>query len=369
MLFLSKRCILTPLLFCLALLTPYGARAQFGNDTTRRVRFLAAPVVFSSPELGWGFGASASGIFKTSFWGDSLTRTSVINTTAFYTTRRQNVQLIDALIFFPKEKYILVLQSIHSFFPDKFWGVGPQTLDQNVEKFSFEHAYLRTHLRKRFFKHVFAGVGIELRKMLRVNYETAGLFDTDIFYGKQNYLVAAPGLILTYDSRNNANWPTRGVYLGFQTFAFSKYTGSDYAFRRLQCDLRLFRQLKKGHVLAAQVFGSHAVGQVPFRDMVMLGGQNNLRGFYQGRYRDKSMYSVIAEYRFLFENGFGFCVFGGMGSVYGNTQQLLARNIKSSFGGGLRYSFFRREKLNLRLDYGFSNNYNKGFYFTVGECF
>ena len=28
-----------------------------------------------------------------------------------------------------------------------------------------------------------------------------------------------------------------------------------------------------------------------------------------------------------------------------------------------------KEKLNLRVDYGYSDYYNKGFYFTIGECF
>jgi hypothetical protein len=44
-------------------------------------------------------------------------------------------------------------------------------------------------------------------------------------------------------------------------------------------------------------------------------------------------------------------------------------SIKNSFGGGLRISILEKDKLNLRIDYGYSDKYNKGFYFTLGECF
>jgi hemolysin activation/secretion protein len=133
--------------------------------------------------------------------------------------------------------------------------------------------------------------------------------------------------------------------------------------------LRYFQKLVKGHILAFQLYSYRTLGQTSLRELAALGGPNNLRGFYQGRYRDQNMFSFITEYRVHIYKRFSACFFGGLGTVYNSSRQLLANNLKYSGGGGLRFSLLEKEKLNIRLDYGYSNHLNKGFYFTVGECF
>jgi outer membrane protein assembly factor BamA len=103
--------------------------------------------------------------------------------------------------------------------------------------------------------------------------------------------------------------------------------------------------------------------------MASLGGAGNLRGFYQGRFRDNSMYSAIVEYRAHIFWKISACVFGGVGDVYDKPKNINTGSLKGSFGGGLRLTILEKENLNLRVDYGYSDNYNRGFYFTVGECF
>ena len=93
--------------------------AQFRIDTARRVNYLAIPILFKTPETGWAYGLSASANFKTSHKNDTLTRTSVITALGIFSERQQNIQGLDATIYFPKEKYILYFNSSHSYFPDK----------------------------------------------------------------------------------------------------------------------------------------------------------------------------------------------------------------------------------------------------------
>ena len=107
------------------------AYAQFKIDTNKRVNYLAIPVLFRTPETGWAFGASSSASFKTTHRNDSLTRTSIIQVLGIFSQREQNVQGLDATIYFPKEKHILYFQASHSYFPDKFWGIGDKTINTN----------------------------------------------------------------------------------------------------------------------------------------------------------------------------------------------------------------------------------------------
>jgi hypothetical protein len=353
----------------LLIIVGFSAEAQFVQDTSKKVQYLVVPVLFKTPELGFGYGLSGSASFKTSNKKDSLTRTSVIQTIGFLTTRKQNVQAIDALIYFPKERYILFFQSSHNYFPDKFWGIGPKTKDSYEEKYIYEHFYFKPHLRRRIFNRVFVGVLFEYQHLFRVKFLENGLFDNSDFYGKKKHSVSGPGCSIGFDSRNNSFWPDKGIFFLGQLTRFNKQFGSDFNVTKYNFDLRWFKKIVKGHIFAVQLLGYLTNGQTPLRELASLGGPNNLRGFYQGRYRANNMYTIIGEYRLQLYKRFSACLFFGTGSVYNRKTEILATNLKYSYGGGLRFALLEKEKLHMRLDYGYSNKYNRGVYFTVGECF
>ncbi len=347
----------------------FNLNAQFVQDTSKKVQYLAVPVLFKTPEFGFAYGLSGSISFKTSHKRDSLTRTSVIQTISFFTTRKQNVQAIDAVIYFPKENYILLTQISHNYFPDKFWGIGPKTKDNPFEKYTYEHLYFNPHIKKRLSNRIFAGLLYEFQNVFWINHKDSGLFALSDFYGKEKYKVSGLGLSLSYDSRNNTFWPEKGFFLLTQLTNFNKKLLSDFDVLKWTSDLRYFQKIRKGHILAFQLYNYRTYGQTPIRDLGALGGPNNLRGFYQGRYRAKSMFSFITEYRVQLYKRFSACFFGGLGTVYTVRSELNEKNLKYSYGGGLRFALLEKEKLHIRLDYGYSNKFNSGFYFTIGECF
>ena len=44
-------------------------------------------------------------------------------------------------------------------------------------------------------------------------------------------------------------------------------------------------------------------------------------------------------------------------------------DLKYSYGAGLRFLFNKKEKVNLRVDFGFGNNGSKGIYLAIEEAF
>ena len=62
-------------------------------------------------------------------------------------------------------------------------------------------------------------------------------------------------------------------------------------------------------------------------------------------------------------------LYKGIDEVYNHTNELSAQKLQSSYGGGLRFSILPKEKLNIRIDYGYSSRFNRGLYITFGECF
>ncbi len=353
------------LLFCF----PVVLLAQLRPDTSKRVNYLAIPILFRTPETGWAYGLSGSANFKTSHKNDSLTRTSVITVLGIFSERQQNIQGIDATIYFPKEKYILYFQTSHSYFPDNFWGIGQNTRDTDKERYVFENVVVNPHIKRKFWKHTFFGFCADYQNVFKVQYTPGSLMDSTSFYGKTNYNVVGFGLTASYDTRNSTFWPTKGIFLQTQFTSYNKELASTYSFNKWTAEVRLFQKIFKKHVIGLQLYNYSTFGETPFRSMATLGGAGNLRGFYQGRYRDNSMYSAIVEYRAKLVWRLSACVFGGVGDVYRQPKDINMGSIKGSFGGGLRLSILEKESLNLRVDYGYSDSYNQGFYFTIGECF
>ena len=351
------------------ILAPTLSFSQIQTDTTKKTTYIAIPVLFKTPETGLAFGLSGSMSFKTTTNKDTLTRTSVIQLLTIFSERQQNVQAIDATIYFPKEKYILYLQTSHSYFPDNFWGIGQYSKNEAAEKYAFEQFFFSPHVKRKFSKHLFLGVILDYQNVFKVNSIAGGVFDTAHFYGKTKYQATGIGISASYDSRNATFWPTKGVFLQSSFVMYNNNLASTYTFNKWAVEMRYFKKVFKNHVLAFQLYNYTTIGETPLRSLSAFGGAGNLRGYYQGRFRDNSMYSAIAEYRAYLFWRLSACAFFGVGDVYKYPSEINSNSLKHTFGGGLRITILEKEKLNLRLDYGYSDSYNQGFYFTIGECF
>lgn len=357
------------LVFITICLLPTLLLAQLRQDTTRKVNYLAIPIVIRSPETSWAFGLTSSATFKTTDRNDTLTRTSVVQAFGIFSLRQQNIQGLDVNIFFPKEKYILFFLAGHSYFPDRFWGIGQTTKNEDMEKYVFEQMFVTPHVKKKISKSMFVGVLGDFQNVFKVNYIDRGLFDSLSFSGKSKYHILGFGLSASYDTRNSAFWPTKGIFVQSQYCVYDKAIGSGYTFNKWITDIRVFKKVFKDHIIACQLYNYSTFGNTPYRSMGMLGGADNLRGFYQGRFIDNSMYSAIVEYRAPIYWRFSAVAFGGIGDVYNRPKDINGSTLKYSFGGGIRFAVQPKEKLNMRIDYGYSDNYNRGFYFTVSEAF
>ena len=119
------------------------------------------------------------------------------------------------------------------------------------------------------------------------------------------------------------------------------------------------------------------VGDIPFTELPSFGSPFDLRGYYLGQYRDKSMAYAIVEYRHMFGtqqqyisgnfwSKLGFVAWFGTGTI-GNTP-LDWSKWKLNYGVGLRFQI--QPGKNFRLDFG-KDPSAKGiaFYMNMTEAF
>lgn len=333
-------------------------------------RLVLFPVIVKSPEYLWGAGVAGTFFFKLSRQ-DSTTRTSSLKNVTFYTLRNQFVFASDGNVYFPNEKYILHFIASYSLFPDRFWGLGNETPSENQEKYSISQYDLYPQLLRKVFSDFYLGVSYEFQDVFKFDYNKDGtsLFDTQNITGRNGGKISGAGLLITWDSRNNAFSPSKGFYMQYYVGYYSKGIGSDFDFTIRNIDVRKYFALKKDRVLAFQVNLISTIGDTPVRDMASIGSNSYMRGYYEGRYADRNMLAIQGEFRVPVSGRWGFTTFVGAGRVGSTLSDVFQlQSIKPTFGVGLRYALRPKEKLNLRVDAGFGKQ-SQGTYINIGEAF
>ncbi len=350
-------------------LTVNTNRLSAQRDSSKKHHLLLFPVIAKSIETGWEFGGAGSFTFHVNK-NDTDSRTSSLQALVLYSTKKQFVSAINGTQYFNKEKFILMEQISYSSFPDKFWGLGNNTSDAAEEPYQFQQFYTYAHLLRKVAPRLFIGGIYEYQKVWDIEYVPGGLFDKENIPGRNGYKVSGLGASITYDSRNDAFAPSQGSFAQIFFNHFNPILGSDFKYTNYVVDLRKFIRIKRGQVIALQLYSFNNSGaDIPIRSLASLGGATQMRGYYDGRYRDHQQVLTQAEYRMDIKKRFGIVAFGGLGNVNDHLSHVSFENLKYSYGAGIRFALNKSERLNIRLDYGIAGGANKGFYLQIGEAF
>ncbi|SDX40116.1 Surface antigen [Hydrobacter penzbergensis] len=338
------------------------------KDSVRHTNFLVLPVIAKSIETGWSGGAVGSVTFRL-HPKDTISRTSNMQLLALYSLKKQLILAINGAQYSRHEKYILSEQVSFSSFPDKFWGLGKYTKDNDYESYKYKQFYIYLHLMRKLGHHFFIGGLFERQQLSDVEHQAGGLFDQQQIVGRNGYTVAGLGMSFTYDTRNHAFAPNKGGFAQLYFNHFDKHLFSDYNYTNIVIDLRKYIAFGN-NVLALQAYSFGNTGnEVPLRSLALLGGSNSMRGYYAGRFRYTHQMVFQSEYRFPIYRRFGAVAFGGLGDVGNSFTDYSFGDFKYSVGAGLRFALMKSDKLNLRLDYGVGQGNNSGLYFQLGEAF
>lgn len=343
-------------------------------DSTRSPSFLPLPVLSYAQETGWKIGVLGLYSFYTDR-RDSTIRNSSISAAMSYTTKKQTYLNLASDIWTPGNKYHYTSEVRYRNFPYEYYGIGSHTLVANKEILKEKRFRINGAIEKNMARHWYTGVRAGFDYFNYDNAVSTGIFAIDPPYGSDGGKILYVGLSQTYDSRNTNTYTTKGqlakITLSYAPDFFGKdnYTG---AFATL--DYRYFHTLSPRLVLGANgKMLSFFSDKVPFYLLPQLGSDELMRGYYQGRYRDRNMMAAQSELRYRLTQRLGIVAFGGMGTVYGK-EKLSINNVKPNYGGGLRYFFDLERNLSIRIDYGIGEQHSgekrqAGWYFSLGEAF
>lgn len=333
-----------------------------------RGSIVVLPYAYYSPETNVAFGGGGIYSFRTrgSLPGG---RPSSVKVAATYTLRNQVILALQPELYLRKERYYYYGFYGYYRYPDKFWGIGSETLETDEENFRSNDFESSTTVQTQIAWGISVG-GIYEYQYLSVNdMDPRRALEDLTIPGSRGGSSSGLGFVIRYDTRDHVYQPSKGFYNQFSAEWFGPSLGSDYAFSMMTVDLRMYRAAFRSHVLAFQTYNIFIDGDAPFQMLSCLGGSYSMRGYYLGRFRDRNMITAQIEYRAPVWWRFGVVAFAGIGDVAGELRDFHLDRLKTSVGVGARFMFDPKERINARLDLGFGNERNMGIYAMVLEAF
>lgn len=329
-------------------------------------RLIALPLIFRTPETSWGFGAGAA--YNFFMRNDTLgLRPSQVQAGAVYTLEEQVLLYFPFQLFFDQNQYLLSGELGYYYYFFRFYGIGNQTLADQEEFYLASFPRVKLAMAWAIQPNFFIGLTYDYDHFNVRETMDEGLFDQETYLGARGAIISEPGFQSIYDSRDVIFYPTKGFFV--QNDFYFSLSGNEMAFPYggFRIDARWYHEVFSEQIFAIQLVHEQQYGRVPFFRLTGIGGPKISRGYIEGRFRDQSMYSVQAAYRFPIIWRIYGEFFGAVGEVALQAGELFQAPHWSA-GMGIRFRVDPSNKLHLRADFAIGED-QSGFYLTVGEAF
>lgn len=324
------------------------------------VSFIGGPHFSSDTKLGLGL--VASGLYRIDKEDKSISPSNIslygdITTKGFYMIG------IRGNTIFPKENYRIDLTTFFASQPTQYWGIGYENGKQDdYTEYTSNEIYLKLDLLKKIVPNTYLGVIGEF-----VNRNASKFDDIDYILGEKRVSsYGGGGLSLSYDTRDFIPNPYKGIYTKLEYIIYPHFIGNRNTMTKTEALFRAYQQVWTGGVIAFDLQGTFQGGNVPWNMMTLAGGSRIMRGYYEGRYRDRMMVATQVELRQHVWRRNGVVLWAGAGNLFHDFDQFKIKETLPSFGIGYRWEF--KNRVNVRLDYGIGKG-ESGFYFNINEAF
>jgi hypothetical protein len=354
--------------------------AQPEHGVHEKAGLFVLPLLYYTPDTRWAAGAFGVYYFRLPDLDSKApsTRLSYVKLLADYTQNRQLDLWSSWNIFLRNEAFLFKGEARYRIYPDRFYGIGNMTPKSNEERYQYDYIMFKLLAMKKFYSSRFRSpmfFGPDVQYTYSYNLERApeGQLINGEITGSQGGLNSGVGLVFLLDSRDNVVNASQGIYFEASTYFFTPALGGDFRYNNINIVYnRYFRILKRfedsDHILATNFVVNLNAGDPPFINLAAVGNDDILRGYPRYRYRDQHYIAGQAEYRFPIWWRFGGVAFAGIGDVFNRPRQVSLNTLKYSYGAGLRFAVNRKERLNIRFDYGFGRD-SRSFYISLTEAF
>jgi hypothetical protein len=324
------------------------------------------PYIFYSPETDFSLGGAV--IFTSRLSANPRVKPSNAIISGYYSTKHSYDVFVNPEFFLGEDTYYVGVIFDYWRFVDKFWGIGNDSPDSSNVGYIRKIIWANVEFDVMVAGPLKVGINYDLNHTTIEDKQTNPFLVSGSVTGSDGGTSSGLGLVLLADTRDGAFSPTSGGFYKLSMLDTFSWLGSTFDFTRWIADLRHYIRLVDPLVLAVQLYASGVVGDPPFYMYPALGGDNQMRGYYEGRYRDKYYVALQGECRLRLTRRWGLVGWAGMGDVAGNLDSFRLTSFKPTLGVGVRFALDPEEVLNVRADFAYGRNTN-GVYFNAKEAF
>lgn len=317
-----------------------------------------------STDTKLGLGLVAAGLYRTNI-GDTIMPPSNVSLFGDITTVGFYLLGIRGNHLFPNDRYRLDYTLYFFSFPSSYWGIGYDMGNDgsNCTQMKRWQAQIKSSFLIQLSKSLYMG------PMLTYDFVRVKKVENPELLNGLPLRTSSLGigLSLVYDSRDVLTCPTKGYYVNISQSFRPQFIGNKQASHTTDIRFCGYNKIWEGGILAYEARGIFNFGETPWSMMATLGNSYSMRGYYEGRYRDKHKLDTQIELRQHVWRRNGIVLWVGAGTIFDKFNSIRMNRILPNFGIGYRWEF--KKNVNVRLDYGFGKNGQKGFIFNINEAF
>ena len=317
-----------------------------------------------STDTKLGLGLVAAGLYRTNPNDTILPPSNVslfgdVSTVGFYMLGIRGTHI------FPQDKYRADYTVYFYSFPCDYWGMGYDMGNDDSNKSEMKRWQAR--IKGSFLFHL--GSNFYIGPMVSYDYVIGKKVERpELLNGMDRHTWnLGAGFSAVYDSRDVLTYPHQGLYINLTQCFRPRFMGNDYAFSTTELQVDAYQKVWKGAILAEDFRTMLNFGNPSWGMMALLGNSNSMRGYYEGRYRDKHKMEAQVELRQHIWKRNSLTAWVGAGTVFSKFSNIRSRHILPNYGLGYRWEF--KKNVNVRLDYGFGKAGQSGFLFSINEAF
>ena len=287
---------------------------RFNSKAEKLFKILPVPIYSYSTEAGNIFGLAKFNLFHLSKT-DTISKPSKISGVFTVSTLgRINFSVATEWVF-NENKWVILSYFNYKKQPEYIFGIGNDVKREDVEQVQYDRIKFVATPMYLFFKNLYAGLGVDLSHYYNIEPDSNSFLIRDSVAGLNGGTGVGIGFSAAYDTRDSRYNPFKGAYI-LSTFIFyPSALGSTFQYSKFELDARKYFHPWRKDVIALQAFTGTESGNVPFYEFEMMGGDNRMRGYYLGAYRDKVLFDCQVEYRMHIWNIFGITAWVGTGRV------------------------------------------------------
>lgn len=332
-------------------------------DESKLIDWGILPGPFVNPEQGFGIGVAAVGLYTPYDWqkGDPY---STVTVTSYGSTSGSYGLGLNNRTYLKGDKVRLLGEAWISHTPGYYWGIGSQAAENDSNKVQYEgqRLQLSPKVAVEIAPNTYAKLGWQWQSFNKVDGVDGDILPSEVTNATSSGVL----LGMEYDTRDFEPNPMQGQFLDIEWIANRDSLGSDEDYDNLVANYRLYQQWSDTTIVAMEVYSQSIFGDAPWFDYAQLGDDQRMRGYYQGRYRDKHQLSTQVEIRHTIAGRHGVVGWLGAGNIAPTYHDLFESSWLPTVGVGYRFAF--KARINVRVDLGVGKD-STGFYFQINEAF